>query len=189
MGNSKSRRKNYFIKKKFQTNFFLKFTGLLLLEGILIYAFFTYVSRGTLTAAYRGMDFTIQTTGSYFFTDFIVIFLLASALIGVMAVFIFILLSHRIGGALYRFEKTLELAKSGDFAQRVKLRENDELHDLNHEMNMFLETMDRRVADLKLEIETSLSELNNIKNDEIKSGAINALKRVKASLEQFKTSR
>lgn len=182
------RRKNYFVKKKFQADFFLKFALLLALEAILIYALFMYVSRSTLTAAYRGMDFTIQRTNQYFLTDLTAIILIAGAAIAIMAAFIFMYLSHRIGGALYRFEITLEDAKDGNFAQRVKLRKNDELHDLNHRFNLFLETMDRRIADIKKETDKALAALKDAKQDNAKAAAEASLRSIQSSLERFKTT-
>jgi len=180
------RRKNYVVKKKFQANFLLKFVGLLILEAVLIYTLFMYTSRGSLTAAYRGADFTIRTTQNFFLTDFFVIFLLVGAANGIIGLFVFMFLSHRVGGALYRFEKTLEGAKEGDFAQRVKLRKTDELHDLNFQMNLFLEAMDRRMTDLKREVNEGLVSIEQGKQDPGK--AKEALQGIRASLKRFKTS-
>ncbi|MCM8774858.1 MAG: methyl-accepting chemotaxis protein [Candidatus Omnitrophica bacterium] len=189
MAKPKSRRRNYFVKKKFQANFFLKFVGLLLLEGLMIYALFMYVSKGTLTAAYRGTEFTIQNTGSFFLTDFVVIVSLVGAAVAIMGVFVFMYLSHRIGGALYRFEKTLEAAKDGDFIQRVKLRRTDELHDLNHQMNLFLEAMDVRVGDLKRGITQALSIVKESGGDDRMKRIEDALKNLRSGLDQMRTSK
>lgn len=185
----KSRRKNYFIKKKFQANFFGKFAWLLLTETMLICVLFMYISRGTLTAAYRGADFTIQRTGQYFFTDFVIIVLILGAVIAVMGILILMFLSHRIGGALYRFEQTMEEARGGNFAQRVRLRHTDELHDLNSRFNLFLETLDLRVADMKREADRGLAAAREAKGNEAAEKAAEALKNIQAALERFKTSR
>ncbi|MFH1790443.1 MAG: hypothetical protein ABH885_00460, partial [Candidatus Omnitrophota bacterium] len=74
------KRKNYFVEKKFQASFFLKFALLLILESALIATMFIYVSRGTLTAAYCGSEFTIEKTCSYFMIDFIFMTLIVGAI-------------------------------------------------------------------------------------------------------------
>ncbi|MDD5218257.1 MAG: methyl-accepting chemotaxis protein [Candidatus Omnitrophica bacterium] len=189
MPKNQGRRKNYFIKKKFQANFFLKFAGLLVSEAALIGALFVYVSRGTLTAAYRGLDFTIEKTSSYFLGDLLVIVCIVGAAIGVMGVFIFMFLSHRIGGALYRFEKTLEDARNGNLSQRVRLRKTDELHDMNTQFNVFLETMDARMAEMKREVEKGIAAAHSMLGDGHSVKMMEHLKQIKTQLEYFKTSK
>jgi len=182
------RRKNYFIKKKFQANFFIRFVLLLLAEGILISTIFLYVSRGTITAAYRGSDFILKSTGAYFMADFIVITVMVGAAIAVAGAFVFIYLSHRIGGAIYRFEKTVSSAGEGDFAQRVALRRTDELFELKDSFNSFLELNDRRISDIKREAESALSESEKAKAPDSAARVKQALKKIVTLLGHFKTS-
>lgn len=186
---SKNRRRNYFVEKKFQTHFFIKFALLLVLESVLIAALFTYISKGTLTAAYRGTAFTIQKTSSYFFMDFIVIALIVGSSIGLAGGIVFMYLSHRIGGALYKFEKVLEDAERGNFAQRVSLRKTDELKELQNRLNSFLEVIDRYISRLKGDVEKGLTTVERYKDDRSLSKARETLKNIKSSLDNFKTSK
>jgi len=186
---SKNKRKNYFIKKKFQTTFFARFAILLLLEGIFIAALFMYMSRGTLTASYHGTAFTLQKTNAFFMLDIIVIVLIVGAAITIAGIFVFIYLSHRIGGALYRFEKTLEEARNGNISQRVTLRKTDELMDLKNKFNLFLEEIDKRVSHSKNEVDQGLSLLRDMKGSDTVDNIKKTLNKIKTSLEHFKTSK
>jgi methyl-accepting chemotaxis protein len=76
---------------------------------------------------------------------------------------IFILLSHRIAGPLYRFEKTLNEISAGNLAKRINLRKNDQLNELQEALNSLLVSFDERLGRTK----NNLSELKELlaKND------------------------
>jgi len=184
-----NKRRNYFVKKRFQTNFFVKFTVLLLLEAVLIGGLFMHVSRGTLTTSYDGSELTIQPTDAYFFVSFILICLIVGVAIGLTGKFVFLFLSHRVGGPIYRFERTVEEAKRGNIAQRVRLRKTDLLFELREEMNAFLGEMDIRISDIKGDIAKALQLLKtrNNEGDHVKLKRI--LEKIQSSLDHFRTSK
>ncbi|MBF0254270.1 MAG: methyl-accepting chemotaxis protein [Candidatus Omnitrophica bacterium] len=153
MGSTPHRRKNYFIKKRFQANFFLRFAALLLFEALLILGLFLVVSKGSLTAAYHENTFTLARTGKFFFKELAAVILMTGIAAAAAASLVFMFLSHRIGGALYRFEKTLRQAREGDLSVRASLRKTDELHDLNIELNAFLDATEARIAEIRGEVE------------------------------------
>jgi len=136
---NENRRKNYFIKKKFQSEYFIKFIWLVFLEAVMISALFMFIARGTLTAAYSAAGLTIQNTGQYFFMMVLLITVIVAIGIGAAGIFIFIFLTHRVAGASYRFEKVLEAVIDGDLTQRVKLRKTDHLQELKDVLNRLLD--------------------------------------------------
>ncbi|MFH1791500.1 MAG: methyl-accepting chemotaxis protein, partial [Candidatus Omnitrophota bacterium] len=111
---------------------------------------------------------------------------IVGAIIALGGGFIFMYLSHRVGGALYRFEKSLETAANGDLSQRVTLRKTDELSNLKKSLNGFLENMDFRMSRLKAEAKKGLRD-SGISHDG--EGARKALENIKEMLEQFKTTK
>ncbi len=183
------KRRNYFIKKKFQASFFVKFALLLLLEAVLIAALFMHVSKGTLTAVYRGTELTIQQTNAYFFVSFFLITLIVGVSIGIAAIFVFMHLSHRLGGPLYRFEKTIEDATKGNLAQRVRLRKSDQLFELRDRINGFLEEIDSCISHIKENIQKGLQVISQDKNKDSLNKIEKILEHIKSSLEHFKTSK
>src|SRR3989304_4387619 len=60
------RRRNYFIKKKFQVNFTVKFLIIILIEAFLAAGLFLYLSKGTLTTGYLGSELRIARTYDFF---------------------------------------------------------------------------------------------------------------------------
>jgi len=142
-------RKNYFIKKRFQLNFLLKFIALLVVESLLIAGLFLYVSNDTLTTGYLNSTLRIEKTPDFFFVSLILIVLITMVGIGMAAMVVFIFLSHRIAGPLYHFEKALKNAGAGDLTARIDLRRTDELTVLKESINALLESMDSRLGRVK----------------------------------------
>ena len=139
-------RKNYFIKKDYQFSFSVKFIALLALEAVLIAVFFMCVSRDTLTTGYTDSILRIENTSRFFFVPMTLIILIAAVGIGIAGMVVFIMLSHRIAGPLYRFEKTLESISSGDLTGRISLRKADQLKDLKVSLNDLVASLDNRMT-------------------------------------------
>lgn len=150
------RRRNYFIKKRFQLNFVYKFVILLLLEALLIAGLFMYLSNDTLTTGYLGSILRVESTPRFFFAPLVLITLIVCVGIGIAAMIVFILLSHKIAGPLYRFENDLREIAGGDLTKRICLRKTDQLIELKEALNLLIGSLDRKVGrmkDIVLELE------------------------------------
>lgn len=142
-------RKNYFVKKRFQMNFLLRFLVLLVLESVLIAGLFMYVSTNTLTTGYMDYTLKIERTANFFFIPFLLITAIVVVGIGITGMVMFILLSHRIAGPLYRFEKILGQIEEGDLTTRVSLRKTDQLMALKESLNTFIDSLDGRMGKIR----------------------------------------
>src|SRR3990172_8935037 len=120
------RRRNYFIKKKFQVDFSVKFLIIILIEAFLAAGLFLYLSKGTLTTGYFGSELKIARTYDFFLPTLLFSNLIIVGITGIIGIVALILLSHRLAGPLYRFEKVLNDISKGDLTRRFKLREKDE---------------------------------------------------------------
>ena len=75
----------------------------------------------------------------------IAITLLIELLLAIPVVFILgIRQSHRIVGPMNRLKRTIEAIGSGDFSQRIMLRQGDALEDLAKSINQMAESLQRR---------------------------------------------
>ena len=149
---NQSRRKNYFIKKSFQTKFSLRFVLLIALEALLITGLFFYISKGTLTTGYSGAELRIEKTSNFFYMSFIFIILITAIGIGMVGMLVFIFYSHRIAGPLFRFQRSLQDLSGGDLTGRIHLRRKDQLGDMAESVNHTAESLDRQIGRLKKEI-------------------------------------
>ncbi len=143
------RRKNYFIKKKFQLNFLSGFILLLILESLLIGGLFMHLSSDTLTTGYSNSVLKVERTSDFFFVSFLLSTFIAAGAMAIVGMGVFILLSHRLAGPLYRFESTLKDLENGDLTQRINLRKTDEITALKESLNTLIESMDTRIGRVK----------------------------------------
>jgi signal transduction histidine kinase len=60
--------------------------------------------------------------------------------------FLALLLSHKMAGPVYRFERSARIVADGDLTHRVHLRAGDELVDLQNEFNNMLATIHKKVS-------------------------------------------
>jgi methyl-accepting chemotaxis protein len=143
------RRRNYFIKKKFQVNFTVKFLIIILIEAFLAAGLFLYMSKGTLTTGYLGSELRIARTYDFFLPMLLLSNLIIVGISAVIGIGVLIFLSHRLAGPLYRFENILNTIKKGDLTQRFKLREKDEFAELANSINEHTDTLDKNMGHLK----------------------------------------
>ena len=143
------RRRNYFIKKKFQVNFTVKFLIIILIEAFLAAGLFLYLSKGTLTTGYSGSELKIARTYDFFLPMLLLSNLIIVGISAVIGIAVLIFLSHRIAGPLYRFENILNSIKKGDLTQRFKLRENDQFAELANSIKEHTDTLDKNMGHLK----------------------------------------
>lgn len=196
------RRKNYFIKKKFQIDFSIKFLILIVLEAVLAIGLFIYLSKGTLTTGYFGSDLRIAKTSEFFLPTLLLSNLVILGVTGIVGIVVMIFISHKIAGPLYRFEQTLADISNGNLTHRFNLRQNDQLIQLAESINKFTEAMDKRAGDMKYnaheisrlisELQSKLSSDNKLSNKELENQlqeVSKKLQELKEAIDYFKTSR
>lgn len=146
---AENRRKNYFIKQKFQRDFILKFCALVVagscLSGLIIFR----MSGSTLTTAFRHSRLTIMSTADFILPAVLLSSAVVIVLVGLAAIGVTLFASHRIAGPLYRMEKDIQEVARGNLNVRFNLRSTDEL-------KAMASSLDDMVAALR----TNVTELN-----------------------------
>lgn len=197
MGESaKFKRKNIFIKKGFQTNFSLKFLVLIVIESFMVSGLFSYLLRGTVITGYTGSELVIARTGEYFMPKLLLANLAVIVITASAGFLILLLVSHKIAGPLYRFEKSLEETGKGDLTHRFSLRSDDQMGVLAQRLNDFNATMDSTLAKMQEDIvglESTLVELKDSTGkdsaEHLMDEALHKARELKSSAGFFKTSR
>ena len=142
-------RRRYFINRKFQLEFSLRFLLIIAAASIAVMLLFFYNSRGTMTAGYTGSEVKLLQTGAYFLPSLIlstVVIVIFSCLAGAIAL---ILLSHRFAGPLFRFQATLDELGAGNLTRRFSLRHKDQFKDLAERINALAAVLDGKMGDIK----------------------------------------
>jgi methyl-accepting chemotaxis protein len=148
-----TKRKNYFIKKDFQTRFILKFCLLLLLGVIISTGLLFIFSQDTLTSSFEDSRLQIKSTGLAILPSVILTNLMTLALIALASVGITLFVSHRIAGPLFRFEKDLKDIGKGDLTKRVSLRRKDQMMAIAKAMNEMAGGLQKKVQFIQQDVE------------------------------------
>ena len=158
----KNRRENYFIKKKFQNNFILKFCALVvlgsLISGIILYLF----SRDTLTTAFVNSRLSIVSTANYILPALVASSLVTIFLIGIATAIVVMYHSHRIAGPLFKVERSARDIGAGDLTVKIKLRSTDEMAKLADCFNGMRENINIHLSEIKAKSGDLGNEINNL---------------------------
>ena len=131
------RRKNYFINKELQGKYIFSFFIFVLVGAVLFTVVFGLLSADTLTITYKGSNLQVGRTPIVLLKEIVKtnwIFIVAG---GFLVVIVSMFLTHRVAGPLYRFERTLEEMKKGNFTSEIRLRTKDEAKELAGMFNEF----------------------------------------------------
>lgn len=134
-------RRSYFIKRKLQWKILASVIGMLVSFTLFLVLGLYFPLFYILYSNLPGESVTLQQTAYFYLSieKYIWIsILMVMALIGVYS----IILSHRIAGPLYRFERTLQGIGQGDLSQRIQLRRYDELKDFGDQLNQTLDALE-----------------------------------------------
>jgi methyl-accepting chemotaxis protein len=158
------RRKKYFIDRKFQAVFILRFC-LLVVFGAVISGFVIYfMSRSTVTTSFENSRLVIKSTADYILPAVMLGSALVIVFIGVAAIGVTLFTSHRIAGPLYRIEKDVQEVASGNLKKTFDLRHTDEIRLLAESLNQMTASLRGRVNTVKSsfeELEKALARAEN----------------------------
>ncbi len=194
----KTKRRQIFIKKRFQTDFALRFLILIAVESVLAIGLFVYLSRGTIVTGYSGSEVVVARTGDYFLPTLVIANLLIIGLTAAAGFVVLLYTSHKIAGPLYRFEKALDEIAGGDLTYRFNLRHRDQLDSLARSINELNTVMEdklravqarsKELADVLRRLESGLSAGNRAEVEGLLKEAMEKAWDLDRSANYFRTS-
>ena len=150
------KRKIYFIKKEFQFYFILKFCLLIFVGVILSTGILFLFSQNTLTTSFQHSRISINNTGVAILPSVIYTNLITLGLVALAAIFVTLFVSHKIAGPMFRFQKELKSIGDGDLSRKVTNRKKDQITEISDSLNAMIESLNKKVLDIKTEVETIL---------------------------------
>ncbi|MFZ3064699.1 MAG: methyl-accepting chemotaxis protein [Nitrospirota bacterium] len=146
-------RRQYFIKKEFQSKFIIKFCLIVILgaiiSGIILYAY----TNQRLGNTYLESLNAIKALNDNLISNLIYTSLITVIFISIVTIVITLFASHKIAGPLYRLEKSTEAIGNGDFTLETRLRENDEIIGVASALNEMAGKLRIKMIDIKKELE------------------------------------
>jgi len=181
----RNRRRNYFIDKKFQRNFIIKFCSLVVLGSVISGAIIYAMSMSTVTTTFENSRLKIKTTADYILPAVLLSSVIVIFLIGIAAIAVTLFTSHKIAGPLYRIEQDIKEIESGNLQKKISLRHSDEIKRLAAGLNDMTETIRTDVDEVK----KGIREIEDIvqSSDGVPLKANEKIKDVKSVLRKFKT--
>lgn len=114
-------------------------------------------------------------------------FLITMVVALIIVATVFLIISHRIAGPIYRFEQTLNAYKDGDLSIRVHLRKHDELKDLADAFNGMGENLNQKMKEIQAELISLQEKLESPKlKDEEKKAIEESIKIIEKQVQFFR---
>lgn len=147
------KRRQYFVQKDFQSKFILKFC-MVFLTGIIISIGLLFLfSKNTLTSSFEQSRLVIKNTASAILPSVFLSHFIALVLITLLTIVVTLLISHKLAGPLFRFQKELKEIGNGDLSKVVKLRKKDQVKAIADSLNQMRANLQEKILDIKEEVE------------------------------------
>ncbi|MFA5096079.1 MAG: methyl-accepting chemotaxis protein [Candidatus Omnitrophota bacterium] len=180
MENSRNRRRNYFIDKRFQARFILRFGSLVLGGGFLTIALIYLLGSGSTTVAVQNSRVVADSTANFILPLLIQTVLAVTIVVGLAAGLLALFVSHKISGPLYHFKKAMEGLGEGDFLSELHIRSLDQFHGLADGINNMIRSTRQKLVKLKGEAENLKRKLDNLSEGDLPENKRQALAELKA---------
>jgi methyl-accepting chemotaxis protein len=131
------RRRNYFIKEDLQGKYIFTFFIFVVAGSYLFTVIFGLLSSESLTIVYEDYHLQLGKTPLVLIKEILRAHWIFIATGGVLVTLTSMFLSHRVAGPLYRFERSVEEMKKGNFNFEIRLRSKDEAKELARMLNEF----------------------------------------------------
>lgn len=142
------KRRQYYIDKKFQSRFMLRFCLIILVGGCLSVALTMFFSQGTLTSTYDGSQLVIEKTSWAIMPSVIITTIITTAIISIVAIFVMLFVSHKIAGPMFRFESDLKNIAEGNLKKKIRLRDGDQFSGMVGSLNEMVENLNGKVTEM-----------------------------------------
>jgi methyl-accepting chemotaxis protein len=144
-----NRRRNYFINKKFQTKFILKFCTLVVLAAVILSAMIYRFSSDSVTTVFEDSRLQIKPSTQFIMPALILGSFLSIILIGVATIIIVLFMSHKIAGPLYKLENSIIRLGESDLSFYVDFRTGDEMKKLSDDFNTTLRRLNSSILEMR----------------------------------------
>lgn len=140
------KRRQYFIKKDFQARFIVKFFLILVAGGILSVGLTFLNNQDSLTAVYANSKLTIQNTSFAIMPSVVFTTVITTLAIGLVTIVVTLLVSHKIAGPMFRFEKDINRIAKGDLKSKISIRKGDQFQELAVSLNEMIQALSDRIG-------------------------------------------
>ena len=181
---AKIKRRQYFVQKNFQFKFILKFCMVLLIGIIISTGLLFLFSMNTLTSSFEQSRLVIKNTAYAIIPSVFLSNLITLALITLATIIVTLLVSNKLAGPLFRFQKELKEIGEGNLTQVIQLRKDDQITAMADSLNQMRTDLQNKILTIKEEVEQIVESASG---QDIPPGFIKQLNHLNQKIEsQFK---
>lgn len=183
-----NRRRTYFIEKKFQTKFILKFCALVAAGALLTIGILYFLASKSTTVTIVDSRVMVRSTSDFLLPILIQTVFTVMLLVGLATVVITLFVSHKISGPLYHFKKTMEELEKGDFSSDFRIRCPDQLQSLAKIFNAMIGETRKQVNLIKANFSALKEKLDSLSQNDVpehKKSILAELKNISKELERI----
>lgn len=133
--------------------FILKFLSILIVGGILSVAVTMLSTQATLTSSFEGSKLVIEQTSMAILPSVIITNVITTIVVCGFAVIVTLLVSHKIAGPMFRFEKDLEEIAQGDLQKTIKIRDGDQFENVAINLNEMVSKLNGKLSEVQQELD------------------------------------
>jgi methyl-accepting chemotaxis protein len=152
-------RRNFYIDKKFQTKFIVKFWLVAATGSLFVVAAVYWLARNTTTIGIMDGRVAVHTTAEYLLPLMLQTVAIELAIVSFFTIIMTLFISHKIAGPLYRLTTTLKDLGDGNL-KPMHLRQGDQLQAVASSYNEALEKLNDKVK--KIKNSSSIEEIRKI---------------------------
>jgi methyl-accepting chemotaxis protein len=116
----------------------MKFCALVAGGAVLTTLFLYILSRYSTTVSIVKARVVVTTTGDFILPLLIQTLIVVTFIVSIAAGVVTLFVSHKIAGPLYRFKQSFKDLSLGNFTNQVRLRKDDQLHEVATEFNQMI---------------------------------------------------
>ena len=174
-----NRRRKYFIEKKFQGQFIMRFCAIVVLSSLAVGVLLFLLSMNSTTVAIENTRVVVKNTADFILPMIITTLLLVTVFSAVCIAILLLFTTHKIVGPIYRMKIDAVKLADGDLTVDFRVRTDDQLKDLAWSMTEAAASLRERVKVLKDEIDNLMPQLERSPNKE-------SVAKIKKALDYFK---
>lgn len=163
-------RRNYLINKSFQKEFVVKFCSIVVVGSILFGLVLYVFSKNTLTTSFENSRLIVKSTADYLLPGLLFGIVIVAGLTAIGASMVVILMTHRVAGPVYRFEKFIREFAGGRVVPDLKIRKKDEFQSMAVSLNKMTDDIKKwllEVGAISIKLDKMINALSEASDKDI----------------------
>jgi len=158
-------KRTYIVDRAFQVKFILKIVFFVLLATVITGVVTYFLTDESLERSFYSIHYQIKNVWQVLLPAVVTISFVTTGIVAFFTTIIALVESHKVGGPLYRFKRSLQEVKEGDLTKVTKLRSRDDLQDFVGSLNSMISSVKEKVVRIDLcyhDLNTKMGRLDEL---------------------------